>query len=311
MKSRSSVAICLLLGLAASSYTYGQTTFSLRAADEPTPDKKQWDQGAAIAYQATNGEATVQSDAAAKFGYVWLHAGTTVPGQKPFEAGSTAIELKAGPYWHKFTGGKVPVSDRGVSIGLSAHGIPGGAADGPVIDFDYGVNFTAGKTLKEGSDALKGQYFSVDSKRIVGSAALYYQPKGGFYFRLSGGPYMDDVSNSPTAKLNGRESGLQAAAQLSIYPLGMVSNKNTIGDLGVAPILTFKAQKQFDSSASENRLKRDYTLYSVALSFPFVLNNADQSGFVPSLDIKRSIGADLLTGRARNGVTSISLSIKY
>jgi hypothetical protein len=122
---------------------------------------------------------------------------------------------------------------------------------------------------------------------------------------------VDEVSNSPVSKLNGRESGLQAAAQLSIYPMGMVSKKNTIGDLGVAPILTFKAQKQFDHSATENRVKSDYTLYSVLLSIPFTLNDPDQSGFVPSLDIKRSIGADVLTGRARSGITSISFSIKY
>jgi hypothetical protein len=309
MKALLSIATCLLL--VSCPYALGQTTFSLRAADEPTPDKKQWDQGAALAYQSTNGEATWQSDAAVKAGYIWLRPGTPEPGQKPFEAGSTAFELKAGPYWHKFTGGKIPVSDRGIAVGLSAHVIPGGPADTPVIDFDYGINFAAGKTLKEGSGDLKGQYFSVDSKRVVASAAVYYQPQGGFYFRLSGGPYTDEVSNSPTAKLNGRESGLQASAQLSIYPMGMVSKKNTIGDLGVAPILTFKAQKQFDNSATDNRIKSDYTLYSATLSFPFTLNDSDQSGFVPSIDIKRSIGADVLTGRQRSGVTSVSFSVKY
>lgn len=304
----------LLLGALALSFSAGvfaqsadTTTFTLRSADEPSADKKQWEQGAGIAFNSIDGKETWQTDAVLKVIQSHLHEVSGPPGSSP----SIKQNLSAGAYLHKLSGGDAPTNDRGVSIGAGWHIIPGGPATGAVSSYDVSFNGSAGKTLKLVKDGAGISQFDVDSKRATAIGSMYYQPTESAYFiKLAGGWYLDHAANSPKAGVNGRESGVMASFQYSVYPLGMTARNNKVGDWVIAPLFTLKAQRQRDLSASGERTKQGYTLYTAILSFPFALPGSNP-GYVPSFDIKRSIGADLLQGRARSGQTSVVLTLKY
>lgn len=285
----------------------GDVTYSLRAAEAPAASARQWDQGASLSYVAKDGKATWHSDVVAKIGYSWLVSDKIDPAKLP-DGGVTRWTIEAGPYWHRLDGADVPINDRGGSLRLSMYRVPAGAATGAVVSFKGDLVASGGTTLKDSGGDLKGKYVNVDSKRLLGSGSLYYQRASNWFLRLTAGAYSDDVSGSPTT-LNGRESGLQAGVQWSFYPLELMGKR--IGPYELVPLVTLKAQKQFDRSATENRTKKNYELYTALLSLPLAFSNSATMGLVPSLDISRSFGADLLTGRARSGITQVSLALKY
>ncbi|MFJ1470089.1 hypothetical protein [Massilia orientalis] len=281
---------------------------TLRAANEPDSVDKQWQQGAHIAYQTTDGKSKWQTDAVLK-----LKKNKPYPLGATPDSGSVNLSYSAGAYLHKDTDDATPANDRGVSIGVSAHGIPGGPAGQPVL-LDYDADLTAqlGKTLQSTDGAGAAPYFDANSRRIVLTGAAYMQPRDwNAFFRFALGAYSDMVSNSPTGTKNGRESGWLGSAQFSFYPLGFGGQDNVFLAMGLNPVLTLKATKEFDRSVSGNRIKSNYALYSAVLSFPFSASSNGGSKFVPSLDIKRSTGDDLLQGRSRKGQTSVQFSLKY
>lgn len=280
-----------------------QCTFSLRGTSSGAlPIEKQFDAGASLAYTSKNGDESVQTDAEALFG--WRFAPENTSGML---GGSSVWDVAVGPYWQRRTGDIDPISDRGVTVGLGGHIIPGHTLAG-VLNFDVGATASFGKTLVEGGGPFQDEFVHATSRRLAANVGAYYQP-GILYFRVSAGPYSDHVSGAPVGP-DGRESGWQAAAQFSVYPLGFLPERNRVGLLGVAPLLTLRAQKQFDSTATGNRQERDYRLYTVLLSIPFQLIDAEK-GFIPTIDIRRTIGADLLAGRRRSNITSVVFSVKY
>jgi len=58
-------------------------------------------------------------------------------------------------------------------------------------------------------------------------------------------------------------------------------------------------------------VKDNHRLYSGTVSFPLVSNEKDYKGAVPSIDLQRSVGTDLLQGREYRAETRIMLSVKY
>jgi hypothetical protein len=304
---RRSVALAVLLAAAIPVHAdepAASTSFSLRAAEEP--DAKDWTQGASLSYASKDGNATWQADVVAKVGRKWTQA-DSISADKPLSVGVTEWGAEVGPYVHRIDGGDAPVNDRGLSARLWLFRVPAGSADGPVWDYAADLVGSGGTTLKERGGEPKG-YVDVDSKRLVATGSLYYQPGANWFVRLSGGAYLDDVSGSPTA-LNGRESGLHGALQVTFFPLGLTGTR--AGPYELVPVLSLKAQKQMDRSATEARAKGHYELYSALLSLPLAFSDSKRSGLVPSLDISRSVGADLLTGRARSGLTRVALALKY
>lgn len=300
-------AACLII-LAGVAHADEGLNLTLRAADEPDSVDKQWQQGAHIAYQTTDGNSTWQTDAVLKLIKTRLYPLGTTP-----DAGNVNLSYSAGAYLHKDTDDTTPANDRGVSIGVAAHGIPGGAS-GQAVILDYDADLTAqlGKTLQGADGASAAPYFDAHSRRIILTGAAYMQPRGwDAFFRLALGAYSDKVSNSPAGSKNGHESGWLGRVQFSIYPFGFGGKDKVFLSMGLNPVLTLKATKEFDRSASGNRSKSNYALYSAVLSFPFNASATGGSKFVPSLDIKRSIGDDLLQGRSRQGKTSVQFSLKY
>lgn len=291
--------------VAVASDTMDKTTLTLRSADEPNAAKKQWEQGAGIAFNSVDGKETWQTDAVLKI------IASSLKQSDLIEVPSIKRNLSGGVFLHKMSGGDTPSNDRGVSLGADWHVIPGGSAAGGVVSYDIGVNGSMGKTLKFVTDASGQSKFDVDTKRLTAIGSMYYQPQdSSMYFRFAGGAYMDHASASPKKGVNGRESGLLASVQFSVYPFGMSAAENKLGPWVVAPLFTLKAQRQRDLSASGEREKAGYTLYSAVMSFPFTIAGVDP-GYVPSFDIKRSVGADLLTGRTRSGQTSVLFTLKY
>lgn len=281
--------------------------WTLRGADEPTADKKQWDQGAALAYNSINGKETWQTDAVLKLVRTELNKSSA----EPEKVTPIKTTLNVGAYLHKLTGSDNPANDRGFTLGISQHRIPSGSANGAVVDYDFGLNGSIGKTLKKGAAGDPLPWYDVNKRRLTATAAMYFQPtESSYFFKLIGGLYADQTSNSSSAALNGRESGILASIQYSVYPFGMTPADNKSGPWIVAPLFTLKAQRQRDISATGGRELAGYNLYSAVLSFPFSLAGTDP-GFIPSIDIKRSFGADLLQGRARSGQTSVQLAFKF
>jgi hypothetical protein len=308
MMHQSTVLVALLGACAAAQAAEGMApgTFSLRAAEEP--DAKEWAQGASLSYVAKDGKATWQTDAVVKVGWEWARSDAVTPGQ-PLTFGVTTWGLELGPYLHRLDGSDAPVNDRGLSVRLSMFRVPAGPATGAVVSYAADVVGSGGTTLKERSGTPAGQFDNVDAKRVVATLSMYYQRADNWFLRLSGGGYSDHVSGSPGPGVNGRETGLHGSVQLSISPLGLLGTR--VGPYALVPLLTLKAQKQSDRSATDSRTRNNYELYTALLSLPLAFGDSKRSGFVPSLDISRSVGADLLAGRARSGITRVALALKY
>jgi hypothetical protein len=285
--------------------------FSLRAADEPSSANKPWEQGASVSYKDVNGKSTTQGDAVLKATFSRLKP----LGSEP-EDGSISWTIAPGIYLHRLNGDK-PQDDRGASIELSGHYIPPRPRlTSPIMDYDFGLSLSDGKKLTAEAGPLAGSYVDVDSDRQVAYGSVYWKPRWGdiatYFFKLAGKAYSDNVRDAQDSTLNGRVSGLMAVGQFSVAPLGNDPTlpANNFAGLGLAPIVSVAAQTEHDTSASGGRTKGNHRLYTAKISFPFT-NNDKKGGFVPSVDVSRSIGADLLQSRDYQGQTGIVLSIKY
>lgn len=295
-------SVWMLLSLLLTCSVQAQTSVTLRSGDEPSADNKKWERGAALAYASVDGKSTTDIDMLVKLQYELLQPLTS----DPAAAGSIKWKAGLGPYLHKHRADEKPQNDRGAQASLTAHWKPGGDPSGPVVNIDMGISFSAGKKLTE-TTAGSNQYLDVDTQRAQATLAGYVRPHESMYFRTTVGAYDDRVTDSPKVALNGREAGWSAKLQWSFYPTGLLPLKLK-DELTVVPLLTLSAQKQWDSLATGSRREKNYKLYSIVLSFPFRTGDA---GLIPSFDIERSIGADLLQGRPSSGKTSALFTLKY
>lgn len=316
------IGVMAVLGLSAfgAGAQQAEWDYSLRGADQPSTANRPWDQGAGISYQSVNGTSTAQVNAVLKAGYTWRQALRARPGERPETGGSIQWSISPGIYLHKNSSATKPQDDHGLSLGFGAHYIPGGSAAGAVISYDFAASLSFGQTRKAGTAAAQNAYFDVDSDRQQVSASMYLQPGRGafdpskrsvYFFTLGGKLYSDHTSGAQNNVVNGRVSGVSVSGQASWAPLGLNPAANVIGSFGFAPVFTFNAQKQHDTSASGGRIKGDRSLYAVTASFPFTNNSSDSKSPVPSIDFQRSVGADLLQGRDDRGETRIMFSLKF
>ena len=299
-----------------------QFDWSLRSGEEPPLSARPWDRGAAIAYRNVNGRSTTQVDAVLQA--EWLLAPTRL-GPTP-ESGAYQWTLSPGAYLHRNNASADRQDDRGVSFTAAVHIAPPRASGaGAVFNIDSGLSVSRGRTLMPAEAAGARDYFDVDSQRGLLFGSFYLQPGKGefrpesngqvrpspvFYVRASANLYVDRASGSEDALANGSLRGATFGAQLSIAPFGLDPALNPVGTLGFAPVITFAAQAQRDATASGQRQKDSRKLYSATLSIPFA-NNAGREGPVPSLDLQRSVGADLLQGRPYKRETRLTFSLKF
>jgi hypothetical protein len=300
-------ALLLLSCVLATAPAMADVDVTLRGAAEPAPSKQPWTKGAGIAYTSIDGASTTDIDAVLALNYRFYQP-LPLAGEDDFKGGSIGWTASAGPYLHKHRESSKPTNDRGATISFGANWIPRhfASGSGAVVSISAGLTIEAGKTLSE-SGTGTGHYVDVDKQRTILSGSVYYDPVRYAFLRLTLGGYTDKASDAPAPALNGRESGTLAGLDLSIYPLGRAYRFPNVAN-GLIPLLTFSGLKQWDASASGQRQKRDYRLGSATLSFLFAPHD---SAFVPSLDISRSFGANLLEGRERSGKTSVRFSVKY
>ncbi len=92
-------------------------------------------------------------------------------------------------------------------------------------------------------------------------------------------------------------------------PLGL--EPTPLAGLAVVPTIRLAAQVQRDFSATDSRTKQTRKLYSLELNLLFARPDDEDGKFVPSLQLARSVGADLLTGRSETAKTELSLGLTF
>src|SRR5258708_7828860 len=198
MKIGALVLSAVLLIVSIAEADTGALDWSLRAADQPSPSNRPWEQGANVSYQDVNGVSMTQSDAVLKGIYSWSQTIAAPLGQPPDSGGSIKYNISPGVYSHKSTSSSKPQNDRGFSFGVGGHVVPGGSGSGAVVDYDLGATITSGRTLKQGTGSQQNNFFDVQSDRQIISAVIYYQPrrgrvdpnvtKAGYFFLVSSNP---------------------------------------------------------------------------------------------------------------------------
>jgi hypothetical protein len=279
---------------------------TLRAGTDLPAQDKVWDQGASLNLSSVDGNDTLIGKAALQVvledqAPSWAKSiSTDDPVLKPKDK----ILYSAGPYWRRDTGAK-PIDDRGVS--LSAQRIMNPILVHDVFQPDVGITFETGRTLKEREDK---SFAPANSLRVVANASATFIPRWSesTYYMLAAGAYHDRTRHSPAVGVNGSESGTFARFEFGWYLNGLFPPPG--GAFRVTPLFKLKAQKLFDASASGERVKKDYRLYTAALSIPFETVGSTTS-VVPSIELEWSLGANLLTGRAESRRHSILFALKY
>ncbi len=318
--------IFLVLALLFSAPAMAQITL---AADSE-PNDKPWKNPATIAYtKAGDGTSTSTIDAYMKYSF---------PGMATATANGAYIDTASiATYIHRDNTSDAPRDDRGISFGYSRFIVSDGSNAGAVHSMTWTGKIAIGKTLQnidesaavaEFADRTKDReqiYISGfnqpaksgavprgngNAKKSLGSAApekmtMYYLWEAGLY---------SDHSSGGNGKGAGRLSGTRAKLEWNFMPLGLIAADNAIGNYGVAPVFTLAAQVQKDFAADGLRKKNTYHLYTATLTLEFdtiVDANSTIGKLKPSLNFSRSIGADLLTGRAFEGKTEISLGLNF
>jgi hypothetical protein len=287
------------------------------AGDKQPAEPGLWQQPATLSWTRENGDTTGTMDADLR--YV-LKTGPTTTAR-----GWAALSYSAGAYVHRDQAGSKPKNDRGFSVGV-ARSLRFGLAD-PTQDNSYAnlkkidflnLSLTAkfGKTMVSDKDAA-GNPTSFDKKsaRLLALADYYRLPKipdversPDFQFNLAGGAYHDRLSG--VGGKSGNLTGLLARARVDVAFLGLDPSAVRISEgLGFTPTAYAAAQVEKDLADSGDRKKDRYTLYTLGLALNFA--RLDSSGLVPSLSLERSTGADLLTGRAKTGKTTLALGLAF
>lgn len=307
--------IALTFFLSIFNYCFAGVT--LQADDAPTD--KPWEAPATISW-VRNGDGTSNGTVDAVLKY------SDSPGAKRAEYGSHIDAMQAkyglGAFVHRDTSNAAPRNDRGLFLSYGGDYWFAIDSAGPNAALGWMAKITYGTTLQQITDA-SGVTSNVDrtKDREMLLASGYYQ------FPVSGTPISNprpfitfitgrtgiysDHSSGGNGLGNGRLSGLLADVTINIAPLGLNPDANKLGSLGMIPTLQLGAQTEHDSSSSGSRQQQTYTLYTLGLSLSFAKFDKKSGGIIPSLNLKRTVGADLLTGRPYQTKTELSFGLTF
>jgi hypothetical protein len=144
--------------------------------------------------------------------------------------------------------------------------------------------------------------------RLVGSDPANPQPRLFHFYSSSVRLYVDKASGG--GAVSGRVSGLEVSLRADAAPLGLEPVPILGLDLAAVPTVGVWAQYQSDISTSGGRVREERPLFGIKLSLALSRLDTD-GGLVPGLSLERTLGSDVLTARAKSGVTKLVLSLKY
>lgn len=207
-----------------------------------------------------------------------------------------------------------------------------GTAGGNDWNWGWSAGVQGGKTLTatnpKSSPSTPKTYYDKDKDRETATIGGYY----GFILGLPPlpGPDGQDAKSSTLPKVayakwtaglysdnatggqgpSGRLSGAQVSLTGTIYPVGLETTW-AIGTKSLVPSFSAAAQVEKDVTATGSRPKSTYRLYSVGMTIEATKGGKSNGDIVPSLTLKRSTGADLLTGRANSAKTELSFGLTF
>jgi len=299
---------------------------TLAADSEPTD--KPWTKPATLSYtRGGDGKSTTTADA-----YLKYTVKRTTDASSPTAAATNDAWSIAG-YVHRNNADDAKKDDRGVALGYARLLVLDSFGSAGPMSMEWGGKITFGKSLVLLDDkASPEEYNDKTKEREKLYVSGFFQPALSgtptrksddpkhrspatmdMYFTWNAGLYSDHTAGG-AGKGNGRNNGAMAGLEWNIMPFGMVAANNAIGDYGVAPVFTLAAQIEKDISASGQRKKDTYKLYTAMLTLEFdtIVDTAGSIGRLkPSLNFSRSIGADLLGGRPYEGKTEISFGLSF
>jgi hypothetical protein len=292
---------------------------------DSAPGDKAWENPATIAY-TRNGDHTSNTTIDAYLKYSWSRTRQA----ELVDTSAKADTLSVAGYIHKDNQSRAKQNDRGLALGYRFDFLPDDRNSGAQTVLSLNAVISAGKSMQAveaDATTLPEQYFDKTKDRQQLFVSGYVQPAIGTgqagaralgrksvqYLRWIAGMYSDHNSGGSGSSGNkGRLSGANGRLEWSVMPLGLVAGNNRIGAYGVVPVFALAAQIQHDTSARGSREKDTYKLYTAALRFDFeTLASDGKTRLVPSLVIQRSIGADLLAGRAYEGKTEIAFGVTF
>jgi hypothetical protein len=310
------IALWSLLLLALPAPGTAQSLFTL-AKDDP-PVEQPWKKPATVAY-TKNGDGTSNAtiDAVLRYAPTFHDVAT--------ENGAFHTDYNAGVYVHRDTSALTPKNDRGFQMTLGERWVVDTPNDGPNLVLSLNGTVKYGKSLQSVVDASGARALldKTKERELIKLNAYSHLPKGGLpqkegspiawdpdiFFEGAVGVYSDRSSGNSSG--NGRLTGTLAILTASVAPFGLTPRSTGLAGLTFTPTLQLAAQTEQDRRETGDRAKDRYTLYSVTLTLAFAKLEAGSSAVVPSLNISRSTGADLLTGRPKTNKTEIALGIAF
>jgi len=287
------------------------------AGDQQPNDPPLWQKPATISHTQEDGKLTGNIDADLRYAYK--------PGPETSVSGLSSTSYAAGVYVHRTNAEKTPKNDRGGSVKIGKLYRFGqvdptqndAASTVKRIDFvELSLSIKAGKTLVSDKDAA-GAARTWDKKtlRVVAQGDYYLIPKTAdrplapdIQLNVAGGAYEDRLAG--TGAQSGNLSGAFARARIDWAFRGLNPSDTKVSEgLGFVPVLYVSTQVQRDFADSGDRLKARRSLHAIGLSLNFA--KLGHSGLVPSLVLERSVGADLLVGRAGSGKTLLALGVAF
>lgn len=290
---------------------------SVTLAADDAPSDPPWESPATLSY-VWNGDGTSKGVVDAVLRYKNSDVSSS-------QAKATKSNYALGVYVHRDTDSGAPRNDRGVQASYGQLIVRDGSNSGGVRSLSWTAKLSLGKALQAYKDANDVELHSDRTKdRQSLQLAGYYQPaltgappRPGsndrppliMFFDGSIGAYSDN-SHGGSGKGTGRLTGAMVGLSANFAPLGIDPAFNQIGSLGFVPTVRLAAQVQRDMAASGDRPKDTYKLFTVAISLAFGKLQSG-GGLVPSLNLVRTVGADLLTGRAKTSTTELSLGLTF
>jgi hypothetical protein len=306
-----------LLGLIVAAQCSGVHAQWKLAGDQQPNDPPLWQKPATISHTKVDGKSTGNVDADLRYAFK--------SGPQPSVIGLSSTSYAAGVYVHRTNAEKAPKNDRGGSLKIGKVYRFGqvdptqndSASTVKRIDFiELSLSIKAGKTFVSDKDAA-GAARTWDKKtlRVVAQGDYYLIPKtadkplaSDIQFNIAGGAYEDLLSG--TGAQSGNLSGAFARARIDWAFRGLNPGDTKVSEgLGFAPVLYVSTQVQRDFADSGDRQKEQRILHAIGLSLNFA--KLGDSGLVPSLVLERSVGADLLVGRAKSGKTLLALGVAF